>query len=232
MTQFNFTSEIQHADAFYNLNLSVDDKDIVFLAKGQITPANLEIQKRINTFCEYAANKNIFTLNRFFLDKEISNDFDPLFYAYQRGLLNYSGEDLVFKSRCKKGAIACVCSGVTVDELAKVKNQDKFNMNSLVKATKAGTGCGSCLADLKKILATFDQLPLLSANSYVRLWDSMEIKGEFVCRCKKVPALEIAELLEKIGTQKGINLYKNLQAQYGIGLGCDLCENTIKEFLS
>ena len=171
-------------------------------------------------------------LSGFFENIENEKSFDPLFYAWQRGMLDYTGERSVLRNKVKHQDVVCNCSGLTQKEIEKIKTSSTFTMESLVKETRAGTGCGSCRADLKIIMKSFEDYPKLTAPSYMRLWNSLEVSQvEFLCRCKKVPLQEIADVLEKNSHTTTDQLYLKLQVSYGVGLSCSDCTTTIKNIL-
>lgn len=228
--QFNFFGECIVADINIQIKLSISSQEIIHLAKVTSNSQDLKIQNQIKEFVSYVEGNIIHDVVNFFKN---TTEFDPLLYAWQMGLLDYTGEKHLLKTKTKTGQIACQCSGLTLLELDKIKKSSVFSMDTLTKETRAGTGCGSCRADLKKIMQTYQELPYLTSASYLRLWASTDIsQGEFLCRCKKVPLKEIADLLEKNNQNGAEQVYLKLQTQYGVGISCTDCELSVKSFLS
>lgn len=227
---FNFSGECHFEGHDYKVKLSINAKEIIHIAKASSSSKDDKTLEHLRNFCEFSEGKFLHQLHDFFANK---SEFDPLYYACQRALLDYTSEIHVFKSKTKLSPIVCACSGLTTLELEKIKKNTVFTMESLVKETRAGTGCGACRADLKIIMKSFEDFPKLTAASYIRLWNSLSVnQGEFLCRCKKVPSLEIAELLEKNNQPSSQQLFLKLQATYGIGLSCHDCVHSVQSQLT
>ncbi len=230
MSEFNFIGESHFAGIDYKIYLSVNANDVVHLAKATTNSPDETTKNKIKKFCDFAEGRLVFQLEEFFTS-EIEPD--PFYYAWQRGMFEFTGERSILRNKVKHQAVICNCSGLTQIELEKIKTQSTFTMESLVKETKAGTGCGSCRADLKIIMKSFEEYPKLTATSYIRLWNTQEVsQAEFLCRCKKVPLQEIAEVLEKNSHTSADQLYLKLQTKFGVGLSCSDCISPIKTLLA
>jgi bacterioferritin-associated ferredoxin len=234
---FNFVGECVLDNIPYLLKLSVNAQEIIHIVKFYTGNKNESFKKRVDAFIQFCEGRKISQVQEFFQTPSAhQNDIktfaiDPLLYCWQVGLLDYTGDKILLKNKFNFKEVLCSCSGLSSSDLDKLKKSSFFSMETLVKETKAGTGCGACRADLKKILKTYEEFPNLTANSYLRLWQNTDIQQtEFLCRCKKVPLSEIAEVLEK-HQETGNKLYLKLQTQYGIGINCTSCEDTVKNLL-
>lgn len=226
--QFNFIGESHQSGFDYKILLSINANELVHLAKASCNSTNQDIQTKLKKFCDFAEGRLLNRLDEFFEE----NELDPLYYALQRGLLEFTGERAILKNKIKYQKVLCSCSGLTLPDLQKILAAATFTLETLVKETRAGTGCSSCKADLKIIVKSFDDYPKLTAASYLRLWNSLGVsQAEFLCRCKKVTALEIAEILEKKNHTSSDQIYLKLQSSYGVGLSCNDCVQSIQEIL-
>lgn len=237
---FNFVGECNLNNVQYLIKISLNAQEIVHVAKVFSTSIDSTFKQRVDDFLHYIDGKTLEEAEKFFTSNSkipnISFDLtsiDPLYYAWQRGLLDYSGELSLLKKKVKDGDLLCSCAGLSTTDFTKMRDSQRFTMETLVKETKAGTGCGACRADLKSIMQTFQDFPALTASSYMRLWKSINLDtGEFLCRCKKVPLSEIAEVLERHNQEDTQQLFLKLQVKYGIGLSCSNCESSVKKLLS
>jgi nitrite reductase (NADH) large subunit len=110
------------------------------------------------------------------------------------------------------GAQVCSCHAVTVAAIgAAVTEQGCATVAALKECTKAGTGCGSCLPTLKKLLAAngVEQSKVLCEHFTYSRADLFEI----------VAATRIGTFSELIG-------------KHGKGRGCDLCKPAVASILA
>ncbi|HZA18979.1 MAG TPA: (2Fe-2S)-binding protein, partial [Pseudonocardiaceae bacterium] len=106
----------------------------------------------------------------------------------------------------------CSCHAVTVAAIdAAVTEQGCATVAALKECTKAGTGCGSCLPTLKKLLAAngVEQSKVLCEHFTYSRADLFEI----------VAATRIGTFSELIG-------------KHGKGRGCDLCKPAVASILA
>lgn len=48
--------------------------------------------------------------------------------------------------------VLCLCHGVSDRKIREVVREGASTVGAIARATRAGSGCGSCVCDLKKIL--------------------------------------------------------------------------------
>ncbi|MGH3946845.1 MAG: nitrite reductase large subunit NirB [Pseudonocardiaceae bacterium] len=109
-------------------------------------------------------------------------------------------------------AQVCSCHAVTVGAIgAAVTEQGCATVAALKECTKAGTGCGSCVPTLKKLLA---------ANGVEQ---SKALCEHF--------AHSRAELFEIVAVTR-IRTFSELVSKHGRGRGCDLCKPAVASILA
>jgi nitrite reductase (NADH) large subunit len=105
------------------------------------------------------------------------------------------------------GAQVCSCHAVTVETITSaVRQQGCTTVPALKACTKAGTGCGSCVPMLKKLLAAqgVEQSKALCEHfTHSR-----------------------AELFQIVAVTR-IRTFSELVAKHGIGRGCDICKPAV-----
>ncbi len=110
------------------------------------------------------------------------------------------------------GAQVCSCHAVTVAAIGEaVTQQGCTTVPALKECTKAGTGCGSCVPMLKKLLA---------ANGVEQ---SKALCEHF--------AHSRAELFEIVAATR-IRTFSELVGKHGRGRGCDLCKPAVASILA
>ncbi|HEU0128432.1 MAG TPA: nitrite reductase large subunit NirB, partial [Pseudonocardiaceae bacterium] len=110
------------------------------------------------------------------------------------------------------GAQVCSCHAVTVETIgAAVTQQGCTTVPALKECTKAGTGCGSCVPMLKKLLA---------ANGVEQ---SKALCEHF--------AHSRAELFEIVAATR-IHTFSELVGKHGKGRGCDICKPAVASILA
>ena len=163
---FNFVGEFNHNNFQYVLKISVNAQEIIHQAKFYTTDPSPSIKSRKEEFLLFAEGKSLNIAKTFFHSHVLSstlNDetpdtlleavaIDPILYCWQLGMWDYTSELPLLKSKINRGEILCSCYGLTSAQLRKMKSDQIFTMEHLVKETKAGTGCGACRADLKIIM--------------------------------------------------------------------------------
>jgi nitrite reductase (NADH) large subunit len=126
-------------------------------------------------------------------------------------LISPSGDELD-ASALPAGAQVCSCHAVTVETItAAVTQQGATTVPDLKACTKAGTGCGSCVPMLKKLLAAqgVEQSKALCEHfAYSR-----------------------AELFEIVAATR-IRTFSELVAKHGTGRGCDICKPAVASILA
>ncbi len=110
------------------------------------------------------------------------------------------------------GAQVCSCHAVTVETIAAaVTQQGATTVPALKACTKAGTGCGSCVPMLKKLLAAqgVEQSKALCEHfTHSR-----------------------AELFEIVAATR-IRTFSELVGKHGTGRGCDICKPAVASILA
>jgi nitrite reductase (NADH) large subunit len=109
------------------------------------------------------------------------------------------------------GAQLCSCHAVTVEAIRTAVRDGATTVPALKECTKAGTGCGSCVPMLKKLLAAqgVDQSKALCEHF----------------------AHSRAELFEIIAATR-IRTFSELVAKHGKGRGCDICKPAVASILA
>jgi nitrite reductase (NADH) large subunit len=106
----------------------------------------------------------------------------------------------------------CSCNAVTKGRLLEaITGGDASDVPGLKACTKAGTGCGSCVATLRQLLES------------AGVEQSKAICGHF--------AVSRAELFE-IVAGSGIRTFTELIGTHGTGRGCDLCKPAVASILA
>jgi nitrite reductase (NADH) large subunit len=109
-------------------------------------------------------------------------------------------------------AQVCSCHAVTVETIAAaVTQQDATTVPALKACTKAGTGCGSCVPMLKKLLAA----------------QGVE-QSKALCEHF---AHSRAELFEIVAATR-IRTFSELVTKHGKGRGCDICKPAVASILA
>jgi nitrite reductase (NADH) large subunit len=109
-------------------------------------------------------------------------------------------------------AQVCSCHGVTKDAIrAAIRDRRLTDIAGVKVATKAGTGCGSCVPTLKKLLA-----------------DSGVAASPALCEHFTATRAELFELIraERIAT------FTELIERHGRGRGCDICKPAVASILA
>lgn len=109
---------------------------------------------------------------------------------------------------------AAVCSCYNVDKggiVSAIRDNRLADIDGVKSCTQAGTGCGSCVPMLKKLLAGCGVEP-----------------SRALCEHFDQTRAELFEILQ--GT--GIRTFSELIAQYGRGSGCDLCKPAVASILA
>jgi nitrite reductase (NADH) large subunit len=109
-------------------------------------------------------------------------------------------------------AQVCSCYGVTKDAIhTAIKDRALTDVPGIKAETRAGTGCGSCVPMLKRLLA--DSGVAVSA-----------------ALCEHFP-LTRAELFERARSE-GIATFTELVSKHGTGRGCDICKPAVASILA
>ncbi|MFI9011258.1 nitrite reductase large subunit NirB [Actinosynnema sp. NPDC053489] len=109
-------------------------------------------------------------------------------------------------------AQVCSCHAVTKQRIVDVVNSgEAVDVPGIKACTKAGTGCGSCVPMLKKLLA---ECGVEQSRALCEHFDHSR-----------------ADLFE-IVRSTGITTFSELIARYGRGLGCDLCKPAVASILA
>ena len=107
----------------------------------------------------------------------------------------------------------CSCTGVTADSIDDaIRRQGCADVPALKACTRAGTGCGSCVPLLKKMLAAAGV-----AQSHGL--------------CEHFAQLSRADLFDIVRV-KQITTFSGLVAEYGLGRGCDICKPVVASILA
>jgi nitrite reductase (NADH) large subunit len=110
------------------------------------------------------------------------------------------------------GAQVCSCHAVTVETITSAVHQQGCTTVPALKAcTKAGTGCGSCVPMLKKLLAA----------------QGVE-QSKALCEHF---AHSRAELFQIVAATR-IRTFSELVAKHGTGRGCDICKPAVASILA
>jgi nitrite reductase (NADH) large subunit len=109
-------------------------------------------------------------------------------------------------------AQVCSCHGVTKDAIcAAIRDCPLTDIAGVKGATKAGTGCGSCVPTLKKLLA-----------------ESGVAVSPALCEHFSVTRAELFEIVRA----EGIATFTELIEQHGRGRGCDICKPAVASILA
>jgi nitrite reductase (NADH) large subunit len=109
-------------------------------------------------------------------------------------------------------AQVCSCYGVTKDALqTAIRDRALTDVAGIKAETRAGTGCGSCVPTLKRLLA-----------------DSGVAVSTALCEHF---ALTRAELFERVRSE-GIATFTELVGKHGTGRGCDICKPAVASILA
>ncbi len=108
-------------------------------------------------------------------------------------------------------AQVCSCYAVTAGALGQAITDGAEDVPALKSCTKAGTGCGSCVPTLKKVLASH------GVEQSTALCEHFEHSR--------------AELFE-IASATGIGTFTELIERYGQGRGCDICKPAVASILA
>src|SRR6185312_11535768 len=110
------------------------------------------------------------------------------------------------------GAQVCSCHGVTKDAVcAAIADRALTDVVGVKEATKAGTGCGSCVPALKKLLA-----------------DSGVAVSRALCEHFAVTRAELFQIVRA----EGITMFTELVERHGRGRGCDICKPAVASILA
>ncbi|RZS91344.1 assimilatory nitrite reductase (NAD(P)H) large subunit precursor [Motilibacter rhizosphaerae] len=106
----------------------------------------------------------------------------------------------------------CSCANVTADEIACAIHEGAEDVPALKACTRAGTGCGSCVPLLKKMLATAGV---------------QQSRG----LCEHFADLSRADLFDIVRVKR-ISTFSQLIAEHGTGRGCDICKPVVASILA
>jgi len=108
-------------------------------------------------------------------------------------------------------AQACSCHGVTVGAIEAAVATGATDVPALKSCTKAGTGCGSCIPMLKKLLASH----------------GVE-QSTALCEHFTHSRAELFEIVRATG----VRTFSELIERHGTGRGCDLCKPAVASILA
>ncbi|HET9257821.1 MAG TPA: nitrite reductase large subunit NirB [Pseudonocardiaceae bacterium] len=108
-------------------------------------------------------------------------------------------------------AQVCTCHAVTVERIGSAVREGATTVPALKECTKAGTGCGSCVPTLKKLLAA----------------QGVE-QSKALCEHF---AHSRAELFEIVAATR-IRTFSELVTKHGQGRGCDICKPAVASILA
>ena len=109
----------------------------------------------------------------------------------------------------------CSCNNVSKADLCTAIADGVTNLGELKSCTKAGTGCGGCVPLVKDVLTT----ELKKAG--------VEVKNH-VCEHFEYSRQELFHLVKV----NKIHTFADLLAQYGKGMGCEICKPTVASILA
>ncbi len=110
----------------------------------------------------------------------------------------------------------CTCANVTFGELrSAVRDAGVTTIDALCSATRAGTGCGSCVATCGTVLD-----------------GELEAAGVEVSRALCPHFSQTRQELFEIVRVAGIRTFAELLASHGTGTGCDVCKPTVASILA
>jgi nitrite reductase (NADH) large subunit len=159
-----------------------------------------------------------------------AESFDMLLQVKQNNMaLPPHPEDLVLPAReastssnsfgldaLPDSAKICTCENVSKGDICSAINENGFTTVGEIKdCTRAGTGCGSCVNNLKKLLN-----------------QQMEKRGIAVVNhlCEHFPYSR-QELYHLIRVQR-ISSFSDVLARFGKGLGCEICKPAVASILA
>ncbi|MGB8254454.1 MAG: nitrite reductase large subunit NirB, partial [Pseudonocardiaceae bacterium] len=125
-------------------------------------------------------------------------------------LISPSGAELD-PSALPAGAQVCSCHAVTVETIGTAVRDGATTVTALKACTKAGTGCGSCVPMLKKLLAA----------------QGVE---QSTALCEHFTHSR-AELFEIVAATR-IRTFSELVTKHGAGRGCDICKPAVASILA
>jgi nitrite reductase (NADH) large subunit len=125
-------------------------------------------------------------------------------------LISPSGGELD-PSALPAGAQVCSCHAVTVETIGTAIAAGAADVPALKACTKAGTGCGSCVPMLKKLLTTHGV-------------------EQSTALCEHFTHSR-AELFEIVAATR-IRTFSELVARHGRGRGCDICKPAVASILA
>lgn len=155
------------------------------------------------------------------------NEYDSLLQYYLNGIeLPDEPEKLILPSNggevptlgagaLPASAVICSCLNVTKGAIVQQIETGVTALADIKAATGASTGCGGCAALLKNIV---DEE--LSARG-------MEVSSA-LCEHFAYSRVELFDILRV----QGIRTFKELIAEHGQGLGCDICKPTVGSMLA
>jgi nitrite reductase (NADH) large subunit len=108
-------------------------------------------------------------------------------------------------------AQVCSCNAVTAGTVGEAIDSGATDVPALKSCTKAGTGCGSCVPMLKKLLASHG---VEQSTALCEHFDHSR-----------------AELFETVSAT-GIGTFSELVERYGRGRGCDICKPAVASILA
>ncbi|MDS1270861.1 nitrite reductase large subunit NirB [Lipingzhangella sp. LS1_29] len=108
-------------------------------------------------------------------------------------------------------AQVCSCHAVTKGQVTEAISQGNSDVSALKGCTKAGTGCGSCVPMLRKLLTS------AGVEQSTALCEHFDHSR--------------AELVEIIRAT-GVETFSQLIAAHGRGRGCDICKPTVASILA
>ncbi|WP_183061707.1 nitrite reductase large subunit NirB [Motilibacter peucedani] len=110
-------------------------------------------------------------------------------------------------------AQVCSCANVTADAITEaIHEQGCADVPALKACTRAGTGCGSCVPLLKKMLA---EAGVAQSRGL----------------CEHFPELSRADLFDIVRV-KQISTFSALVEEHGQGRGCDICKPVVANILA
>jgi nitrite reductase (NADH) large subunit len=127
-------------------------------------------------------------------------------------MITPAGADSAKNMTLPGDAQVCSCYGMTKDAIcAAIKDRALTDVAGVKTATKAGTGCGSCVPTLKKLLA-----------------DSGVAVSPALCEHFAVTRADLFELVRAAG----ITTFTELVSKHGTGRGCDICKPAVASILA
>lgn len=112
-------------------------------------------------------------------------------------------------------ATICSCHNVTKGDIVACIQAGNASLGEVKDFTKAGTGCGGCAAQLKKVVD-----------------HEMAALGMEVSTALCEHFAHTRKELEHIVRVEGIQTFSELRDRHGKGLGCDICKPTVSNILA